>query len=315
MRRAACLPVAVALGALLVILYCVDGHAKPTPLAEREGAKWTVLPGSSRVISHGRSASRDTPALAYQITPYTAEMAGGDFAFVGLETPDLSLRFGFYGLIELESERPLTSGDAGDQLILPLVGLLWRGSNGLTAALSLDSFGEHTFGERGCLEFALSLRHESEHFSGSRDGNEGRYADVPNIDNFVMPDVAVRIPLGDFNFEARAQLKYFFGRQYERSYSVGPGFDLILHWLLSDGLQPFNSTFGEYLFGTELSFEDERVRTPDNYLLRNLTGLIFPGKWGEVQVFNSLALGHGKGLLAFRREALWGFGVRVVPFE
>lgn len=267
------------------------------------------------MISHGRSASRDTPALAYQITPYTAEMAGGDFAFVGLETPHLSLRLGFYGLIELESERPLTSGDAGDQLVLPLVGLLWRGSNGLTAALSLDSLGERSFGERGRLEFALSLRHESEHFTASREGNEGRYVDVPNIDNFVMPDVAVRIPFGNFNFEARGQLKYFFAQHYERSYSVGPGVDLILHWLLTDAVQPFSAVFGEYLYGTELSFEGERVRTPDNYLLRNLTGLIFPGKWGEVQVFNSIAYGHGKGLLAYRREALWGFGVRVVPFE
>lgn len=302
-------------GLLVACSIGTTAHAEPTPLAEREASKWTLLPGASRVISHGRSASRDTPALAYQVTPYTAEMAGGDFAFVGLETPSLSLRFGFYGLIELESERPLTSGDTGSQLILPLVGLLWRGSNGLTAALSLDSFGEQTFGERGRLEFALSLRHESEHFTGARDGNDGRYEDVPNIDNFVMPDVAVRIPLGDFNFEARAQLKYFFAKQYERSYSVGPGFDLILHWLLSDGVQPFTSTFGEYLFGAELSFEGELVKPPDNYLLRNLTGLIFPGKWGEVQIFNSLAYGHGKGLLAYRREALWGFGVRVVPFE
>ncbi|MGE0325681.1 MAG: hypothetical protein AB7K71_08480 [Polyangiaceae bacterium] len=290
-------------------------YAKPTPLSDRDGSKWTVLPGASRVISHGRSASRDTPALAYQITPYTAEMAGGDFALVGLETPDLSLRFGFYGLIELESERPITSDDGGEQLILPLVGLLWRGSNGLTAALALDSFGERAFGERGRLEFALSLRHESEHFTGARDGNEGRYEDVPNIDNFIMPDVAVRMPLGDFNLEARVQLKYFFAKHYARSYSVGPGFDLIVHWLLSDAVQPFSSTFGEYMFGTELSFEGERVQTPDNFLLRNLTGLIFPGKWGEVQVFNSLAVGHGKGLLAFRREALLGFGVRVVPFE
>ena len=116
-------------------------------------------------------------------------------------------------------------------------------------------------------------------------------------------------------FEARGQLKYFFAQHYERSYSVGPGVDLILHWLLTDAVQPFSAVFGEYLYGTELSFEGERVRTPDNYLLRNLTGLIFPGKWGEVQVFNSIAYGHGKGLLAYRREALWGFGVRVVPFE
>jgi hypothetical protein len=61
-------------------------------------------------------------------------------------------------------------------------------------------------------------------------------------------------------------------------------------------------------------FGERLVRVPDHYLLRNLTGLIFPGKYGEIQLFTSLSVGHGKGLQVYQEELLWGGGIRIAFF-
>jgi hypothetical protein len=87
-----------------------------------------------------------------------------------------------------------------------------------------------------------------------------------------------------------------------------------VRWRASDGIHPFSSTFGEYVVGNDFVFGERLVRVPDHYLLRNLTGLIFPGKYGEIQLFTSLSVGHGKGLQVYQEELLWGGGIRIAFF-
>lgn len=293
--------------------------AQPAALHAQPRAE--ILPGASQKISHKMSASRDTALPAYQLTPYSVLTAGIDVGLVGVDFGWISARFGFVGLIELESDRPYDAEQDGADVILPSAGVhYWRGVKGLQASIALDEAGERLFGEGGLVELTLGLRHESEHYTGSNDGGAGiDYADVPHIGDFFLHDVAARIPAGRLDVELRLQNKLFLpsgagAGDPLRLYRVGPGFDAILRWRLTSWVHPFSSTFGEYLSGNPIEHEGERVRVPDNYLLRNLTGVIFPGKLGEVQVFTSVSVGHGKGLQVFKEELLWGGGVRLAPF-
>jgi hypothetical protein len=289
------------------------------PTAAHARPKIELLPGASQEISHKMSASRDTALPAYQLTPYSVFTAGIDAGLVGVDWGWISARVGFIGMIELESDRPYDAKQDGANVLLPSAGIhYWRGMQGIQASVALDEAGEKLFGEGGLLELTLGLRHESEHYTGSNDGGAGSdYSDVPHIGDFFLQDVAARIPTGRLDFELRLQNKLFLpagGGDQLRLYRVGPGFDAIVRWRLTSWVHPFSSTFGEYLWGNGIEHEGERLRVPDNHLLRNLTGLIFPGRFGEVQVFTSVSVGHGKGLQVFKEELLWGGGVRIAPF-
>lgn len=245
--------------------------------------------------------------MGWAITPYSVLTAGADVSIVKWQLEPVSLRFGFLGLIELESDRPYKQG-SGDFIPRENSGF-WRGHGGYSIAASFERWARESLGERGALELCLSLRHESEHFTGSTGGDEPKYADRPLIGNFLMGDAAVRLPLGDFDLELRLQNKVWLG---ERAYSVGPGGDVILRWLLSSRVRPFSASFAEYLFGRRTIWADGHdVRVPDDYLIRNLTGVAFPGAIGELQVFNALEIGHGKSLNVYREEVRWGGGIRL----
>lgn len=283
--------------------------------------KVEVLPGASQKISHSLSASRDTALLAYQLTPYSVLTAGGDVAVVGLDLGAISMRFGFFGMLELESDQPYDAEEKGYSAVLPFQDIrLWRGQNGFQIAVSYDEAGRRWFGERGLFEATLGFRHESEHYTGSTSGNEPQYRDVPHIGDFVLQDFAARIPVGPVDLELRLQNKLFLPTDAGqangdiRAYSIGPGFDFIVRWRLNDWLHPFSSSFGEYLMGNQLEYDGRRWNVPDDYKLRNLTGVIFPGTIGDVQVFTSVEVGHGKGLKVYREELLWGGGIRLALF-
>jgi hypothetical protein len=284
-----------------------------------------AVPGASQKISHKNSASRDTASSGYQLTPYTVLTAGIDVALVGADFGDVSLRFGFFGMLELESGRAIDlRDDAGKpkNILLPSAGSdYWRGVKGFQTSIAFDEAGEKLFGKRGLLEATLGLRHESEHYTGSNEGDGGQdFSDVPHIGDFMLQDFAARIPSGPVDFEFRLQQKWFIpvdagaANGNLRLYTIGPGFDAIVRWRLLKWLHPFSSTFGEYLIGNQIRHEGKIVRVPDNYLLRNLTGVAFVGPMGEVQVFTSVSVGHGKGLRVFDEELLWGGGVRIAPF-
>lgn len=304
-------------GLLLVMAMVGSARAADGPPRPLE-----LLPGASRAISHGASASRDTALLGYQLTPYSVLTAGTDLGLVALRAPWLSFRVGYFGMLEIESSRPFRAAGKTFGPVLPIEDIdTWRGLQGLSFALSFDRLARRHLGRRGALELALSFRHESEHFTGTTDGDAPRDRDVPHIGDFVMPDLAARIPLGRVDLELRAQEKVFLpvdtgranGRR--RLYRLALGGDAVVRWRLLPGLHPFTSTFAEWVAGGFAPLDGGgEGRVPDAYLLRNLTGVILPGRFGEIQLFTSLSVGHGKGLHVFREELLLGWGVRVTPF-
>ena len=260
-----------------------------------------LLPGASRAISHAMSASRDTALLGLALTPYSVLTAGGDVGIVEFDLSSVALRVGFFGMIELESDRPY-SGSPPD-FIPRENSAYWRAHGGYSLALDLERFAQRHLGPRGAVELTLSLRHESEHFTGDPSGDTPRFEDYPHIGNFVMGDVAVRLTVGVLEVELRLQGKVFIG---EGSYVGGPGADAIVRWRASEWVHPFSSTFAEFIAGAD--------GVPDNYLVRNLTGLLLRGRFGDIQVFNSIEVGHGKGLNVFNKELRWVGGIRLAFF-
>jgi hypothetical protein len=276
------------------------------------------LPGASRKISHSHSASRDTPLMAIQMFARLVRTAGVDFSLASYSSGTVSYRLGMHGMLDQES----TSDSKFGGFIIKGNNELWRGLYGFSLAISLDKIGRNWFGERGALEFTVTARHESEHFTASNDEiTEPKYKGVPHIGNFLMLDLAARIPMGEFDMEVRTQHKIFVDEDAP-NYTYGPGFDLNFRWRRFRGIQPFSSTFFEYLFGNTISALDKAAEShaslggkiPDAYFLRNLTGVILHGIAGDLWVYTSFEVGHGKGLLIFQEDFRWGFGVRLVFF-
>ncbi len=286
----------------------------------RAPSSFLAFPGASREITHSHSASRDTALLAYEHTPYSYSALGLDAAPAGWDLGGIRLRTGIFGLLELCSSEPIERADLAG--FLPSAGAsLWRGQYGFSLAASLESLARARLGQDGAIELALSWRHESDHKTADhRDGSEPEFREVPHMGDFLMLDLAARAGLGRVGLEVRLQHKLFLSHEpdnapfsdYDRSYAHGPGFDLVLRRPVGRRLRLFSATFGEYLFGATGSSGTRRI--PDNYLLRNMTGVAITGERGEIQVYTSIELGHGKGLLAFRKERRLGGGLRVTPF-
>ena len=261
-------------------------------------AGWEVdFLGPAREVSHSSSASRDTAALQLIVYPHRVLTGGGDFGVFKLKGPQITVRLGVFAMMELESEGKTTSFDG-----MPAADIhFWRGVWGYSVALAFDELAARWLGPRGALELTVSGRHESEHYTGSNEGGSAiNYGDRPHIGNFVMWDLAVRVPAGRFDLIARFQHKVFLldGGGYKN----GPGGDLVVRWRLWRWVHPFTSFFGEYLFAI--------APFPDAYLFRNLTGIMVPSKAGDIQVFLSADVGHRKGLAVYTEERTIGGGIR-----
>ena len=274
------------------IIFCLV--SAPLPVAG-----WEVdFLGPAREISHSSSASRDTAVLGLVAAPHRILTGGGDFSVLQLSDQKLSLRLGVFAMMELESEGKSSGFDG----LLPKGDIhFWRGLYGYSVAASLDDFANRHLGPRGALEFTLNFRHESEHYTGSNDGGDAiDYSDRPHIGNFVMLDVAARVPLGRLDLIGRLQHKFYIPNA--GGYSQGPGGDLTVRWRRWNHIHPFSSLFAEYLFGKNIY--------PDAYLVRNLTGFVVPSRAGDIYLFISADVGHRKGLAVFTEERTLGFGAR-----
>ena len=304
---------------LLIGLLCPAG---PVYTQEKPGTvsktRWAWFPGASREISHSSSASRDTPLLALHLAPRNTRTAGGDFSVASYTFDSVTLRLGIQGMLELEST---DDSRLGSFFVTNNIEL-WRGIYGYSLALSFDEWARSRLGPRSALEVALSVRHESEHHTASNDEiTLPKYKNRPHIGNFVMLDAAVRVPLGDFEGEFRAQHKLFIGPGFS-NYTHGPGLDVIVRWRDFGGIQPFSSSFFEYLFGNTASASGQEAedfgglggKIPDAYFFRNLTGIIVKGLLGDLYLYASLDVGHGKGLAVFDEDVRWGAGVRLAFF-
>lgn len=256
--------------------------------------------GFPRAIPFSRSASRDAPAFALAMAPRGVRTAAGEFGFAAYRDRGLTLRPGFYGLLELEGDEQTGFSVWPSQQIH-----FWRGAFSLQASLAFDDLA-HRLCKRCALEFTLRLRHESEHYTGANGGGSAiDYSDRPIVGDAVVFDVATALWRGHWLIIIRALDDFFLPDR--SSYSQGPGLDLHLRYAAWRGIHPFFSGYAEYLFGTALG---ERSY-PDAYLVRGLLGIAVPGTLGDLMVFASGDVGHRKGLAAYTREATLGFGVRL----
>jgi hypothetical protein len=277
-------------------------------------AELLVLPGNSRAISHTLSASRDNAIPGYEFTPREVQRGGLDFAFLGYKFPRHTLRLGFFGMMEIQSDVE----DPEPWLLGRQTVSLWRGVWGFSTALSFDKFASEHWGDRANLEFAVDLRHESDH---ETDGQNPDYELVPIIGDFVKPEIAVRMPWKQFDFDLRLQHKFFFnaygysdGYPGGLPYTHGPGGDLVARWHMNRRFDPFASSFYEYVWGGEADYYGLNLNIPDHHLFRQLAGVIVKGRAANLHLYTSWSIGHDKGLLAFHEDRLWGWGLRVDIF-
>ena len=277
--------------------------APPAPAETREEFEYSFL-GRARAVSLAWSASRDTPAMTLQPFPRATAMGGGDFALATLRWPSLTLRTGFAGFIELESDGETNGVNSG-----PFPGgsgsILWRGAYAYYVAFAPPSFG-HAVCSTCTLELTLQYRHESQHYTGSNHGGEGQdVSDQPYVGNSVIVDGALAERLSEWYFAERV-LALFYVPNHS-SYSAGAGIDLHARYLLFPKLHPFTSLYGEYRQGTELRGR----RYPDVYRVRALLGVALPSELGDILVYGAGDMGHRYGVRGLSEEATLGVGVRL----
>ena len=263
-------------------------------------AEATLAWMAARAISTSRSASRDAPGFGLTMAPRGVRTAAGEFGFVAFRGGGLTIRPGFYGLIELEGdEQPGFTIWPSQQIHF------WRGAYAVQAAVALDALGRRLC-ERCALEATVSFRHESEHYTGDNGGGPGiDYADRPAFGDALVLDAAAARRRGTWLLLARLQNSFFLPNR--SSYSFGPALDLHVRYAAWRGFHPFVSGYAEYLFGaTTRSFA-----YPGAYLMRGLLGIAIPTAVGDFMVFGSGDVGHRKGLAAYTEEATLGLGVRL----
>jgi hypothetical protein len=256
--------------------------------------------GFPRAIPASRSASRDAPGFGLMMAPRGIRTAAGEFGFSAYQGHGLTLRPGFYGLLELEgNEQPGFSLWPSQQIHF------WRGAFAFQTAIAFDALGRRMC-NRCALEATLRFRHESEHYTGANNGGQAiDYSDRPIFGDAVVVDVASALWRGHWLFMARVQNDFFLPDR--SSYSFGPGLDLHLRYAGWHRLHPFLSGYAEYLLGSERA----GIKYPDAFLVRGLLGVAVPGSLGDAMVFVSGDVGHRKGLAAYTKEATLGFGVRL----
>lgn len=269
------------------------------PTTARADTEWL---GLARRVSRSWSASRDTPAMNLIVLPRDVRTAGGELALFTWRGSSSSVRTGFAGLVELESDGETEA--FGNLFPRATGGILWRGSYAYYAALSLDDAGERACA--GCaIELGAQYRHESQHYTGSNHGDAGMdVTDEPFMGDDVIVDGAISITRGDWLLAARAlAFVYLPGRS---SYAGGPGLDVHVRWR-GARVHPFASGYAEELFGTQL----EGRRFDNAYLVRALAGIALPSTLGDVMVYLAADAGNRKGIRGNTEEATIGLGIRL----
>jgi hypothetical protein len=269
------------------------------------------LPGDARQISHASSASRDTALLEGILYPRISVTLGSEFGLLRYRAGPVSLRLGLFALFNLESRTkakhffPAPGGDSD----------LWRGVLGYELTCAFERFAQRHMGEAGALELALGYYHESEHHSAGNNrplpGDGPDHPELrgrPQLNNFVMADVAARNMWAKFELVGRIQGKAFANGPAtpHEPFRIGVGGDLIVRARHLSWLQPFSANFLELLISP--------VRRDAN-TFRSLLGVAFPGVFGELSLYLSLTTGAGKGLLIPVNDTDFGGGLRYSPFR
>jgi hypothetical protein len=287
---------------LLATLLSSAGPADPGSSAQPVARNTTFL-GWAREIPRSRSASRDAPAFNLSLVPRDIRTASGEFALATFRLETVTLRTGFYGLIELEREGE--TQNFGDLFPQGTGRFFWRGSYGYSVAMSFDALARRLCARCG-LEASAMFRHESEHFTDRNAGDgEADFSDRPLVGDELLLDAAARWATRDWILIGRVQNELFIpGRS---SYSQGPGIDLYARRKLRGAVHVFFAGYAGYRFGTEFG---QRVY-PDAYLIRGQLGVALASGLGDLELFASGDVGHRMGLLVFTEERTLGLGVRL----
>jgi hypothetical protein len=257
--------------------------------------------GFARAIPASRSASRDAPAFALAFAPRGIRTAATELALATLPARGVTIRPGFYGLIELEGD----ARDGAFRLWPSQEIALWRGAYGVQAAVALDALGARLC--HGCtLEATGMFRHESEHHTAPNDGTSSTdHSGRPLVGDAVVVDLAGAFPAGRYLVAPRLAYQAFLpGRS---SYRAGVALDVHARYTGWARAQPFVSGYAERRAGGAM---DGR-RYQDAYLLRALAGVAIPSSLGDLMLYGSADVGHRKGLAADTEEATVGLGVRL----
>lgn len=236
--------------------------------------------------------------------PRATPAAGGELALVSWRAPAWTLRLGFAGLIEHDSEGE-TDGVNSGPFPAGEGWMLWRGSYAYAMAFEPEALGRRLCATCA-VELALEYRHESEHYTGSNSGDSARdFSDQPYVGDDVILDAALEERLGDLYLVQRAAGMWFLPDR--SSYAAGGALDLHARWTGWRAAHPFVSLYGEYRFGDELRGR----RFPYAYRLRALAGVALPSALGDVMIFAAGDVGHRYGVQALTEEATLGVGVRL----
>ena len=266
-----------------------------------------AIPGASRSIGDGLSASRDASFPSWQYLPRETRAGGAGIALGKLQFPHNSLRVGISGMVEIESDVDTLPALPNKRHSVKY----WRGLFGFTTAFSFERCAEKTFGRGSNLEVAASIHHESSH-----DVDVAYwYFYAPIIGDFVQTDAALRLPWKKFVCDTRISNRYFFGPKFSRNYDYGPGAEVILRWKATRAVHPFTSHYFEYLVGFRRPMGGGVIlKVPDNQYYRNLFGVTFPGRFADLAFYASYMTGNQRGQQAFKEQNSWGWGMRIVLF-
>lgn len=253
--------------------------------------------GQARGISRGWSASRDTPALGWVFMPHEIRTGGAELALLTWRLPSWTLRAGFAGFVELESDGRNGTASKG--------AILWRGTYAGYAAFALDALGKRIC-PRCALEFTAQYRHESEHYTASNAGDVGENVlGTPYVGNGIIADAALSERAGDWFFAQRSYALWYVPDQ--SSYAAGAALDIHARYLRFERLQPFLSLYAEHRVGTALHGRN----FPDAHRLRALFGAALPSSLGDIWVYGFGDIGNHYGIRALSEEATLGIGVRL----
>lgn len=283
-------------------LTALTALATPAAADDAQPARRFTWLSPARRIARTWSASRDTPALNLVVAPRDIRTAGGELAIATIPTAAVTVRTGFAGLLELESDGETTG--LGNLFPRAEGAILWRGSYAYYVAVALDRLGPRLCA--GCaLEVAGQYRHESQHYTGSNHGDAGQDVTAePFVGDDVIVDAAIERRAGGWTLAARVSGLGFLPER--SSYRGGAALDLHARWT-APRVHPFVSLAGEYLAGDDLIGR----RFPDAYRVRALAGVALPSTLGDVMLYLAADAGHRKGIRGLTEEATLGVGVRL----
>jgi len=233
---------------------------------------------------------------------------GIEFALTEFKNKLGIMRLSFMGIIELESNENGTPAffDAEHNVAL------WRGHYGYGVSQTLDDLSPTLFDKPSQCELYIGWRHESDHFTGSEEGDhEPRFWQTPNIGDWFQFEEALRTPYKNIRNDIRLIQKYYIPVEGNRAYNFSLAMDFILEYKPYKKFHPYSSTYVEYLNGNEWEVAGIDAGVPDAKYFYQHFGVSIKGKYLRLKLYTLISSGNGKGKLMFEKSGQWGWGISV----